>query len=83
VENLKGTLGFDNSFAISSLGRSRGLGIYRNNNICMQILPFSQYHNDVIVKEGNLDPWRLMCVYGEAQTNERYKTWDLLKFIKS
>lgn len=26
---------------------------------------------------------RLTYVYGEVQTNERFKTWDMLKFIKS
>jgi exonuclease III len=32
VEGLKGTLGFDNAFAVSSSGRSGGLGIFLNNN---------------------------------------------------
>ena len=31
VEDLKTTLGFDNSFAVSSSGRSGGLGIFWNN----------------------------------------------------
>lgn len=31
VEGLKSTLGFDNSFAVSSNGRSGGLGIFWNN----------------------------------------------------
>ena len=25
----------------------------------------------------------MTCVFGEAQTAERHKTWDMLKFIKS
>lgn len=29
------------------------------------------------------DPWRLTCVYGEAQTGERFKIWDVLKHIRS
>ena len=29
------------------------------------------------------EPWRLTYVYGEAQTGERFKTWDILKHIKS
>lgn len=33
VEGLKTTLGCDNAFAVSSLGRSSGLAIYWNNNI--------------------------------------------------
>lgn len=83
VEGLKCTLGFDNVFAVSSDGRSGGLGIFWTNKVRVQILPYSQFHIDVIISEDNREPWRLTCVYGEAQTAERHKTWDLLKFIKS
>jgi hypothetical protein len=31
----------------------------------------------------DLEPWRLTCVYGEAQVKERQKTWDMLKFMKT
>jgi hypothetical protein len=41
VENLKNTLGFDCSFAISSAGHSGGLGIFWNNNTRVEILPYS------------------------------------------
>jgi hypothetical protein len=27
--------------------------------------------------------WRLTTMCGEAQTSERFKTWDMLKFIKA
>ena len=33
VENLAGTIGYDNSYAVSSQGRSGGLGIFWNNPI--------------------------------------------------
>jgi hypothetical protein len=45
-------------------------------------LPYSSYHIDVIISEGGADPWRLTCVYGEAQISERHKTWDMIKSIK-
>jgi exonuclease III len=83
VEGLRHTLGYDNAFAVSSSDRSGGLGIYWNNEIKVDILPYSQYHIDAIVTEADGSPWRLTCVYGEAQTRERFKTWDMLKFIKS
>jgi hypothetical protein len=83
VEGLKKTLGYANAFAVSSNGRSGGLGIFWNNNISVTLLPYSQYHIDAIITEGDTDPWRLTCVYGEAQVSERHKTWDMLKFIRS
>ena len=82
VEGLKSSFGFDKSFAVSSTGCSGGLGIFWNNNVSVQILPYSRYHIDVIISEGNSDPWRLTAVYGEAQVVDTYKTWDMLKSIK-
>jgi hypothetical protein len=83
AEGLARRLGFDHSFAVSSTGRSEGLVVFWNNEIKLEILPYSQIHIDAIVIEGTNDPWRLTCVYGEAQVAERHKTWDILKFIKS
>jgi hypothetical protein len=65
------------------LGRSGGLGIFWNNEIKIELLPYSQYHIDAVVTTSDSVPWRLTCVYGEAQGNERHKTWDMLKFIKA
>ena len=68
VEGPASRLGFDKSFAISSTGRSGGLDIFWNNNINVEILPYSQYHIDAVVTIGGEVPWRLTCVYGEANT---------------
>lgn len=38
---------------------------------------------DTIITESGGEPWRLTCVYGEAQFPERHKTWEMLKFIKA
>jgi hypothetical protein len=81
VEALARTLGYDNGFAVSSTGRSGGLGIFWNNEIKLEILPYSRYRIDARITEGVEEPWRLTCVYGEAQTSERYKMWDMMKHI--
>ena len=66
ADNLAGRLGFDRSFAVTSSGHSGGLGLYWNNEIKLDMLSYSQYHIDAIITEGDADPWRLTCVYGEA-----------------
>jgi exonuclease III len=71
VEGLASTLGYDRAFAISSSGRSGGIGIFWNNEINIEILPYSQYHLDAIVSSDLMESWRLTCVYGEAQVRER------------
>jgi hypothetical protein len=83
VEGLARQLGYNQSFAVSSSGRSGGLAMFWNNEINLQILSYSQYHLDAVITERDREPWRLTCVYGEAQVSERFKTWDMLKFIKS
>jgi hypothetical protein len=49
----------------------------------VEILLFSQYHIDARIMERDCEPWRITCVYGEAQVAQRFKTWDMLKHIKS
>ena len=83
VEGLKSTLGYANAFAVNCSGRSGGLGLFWNNEIKLEILPYSHYHIDAIVTEASGNKWQLTRVYGEAQTSERFKTWNMLKFIKS
>ena len=80
VEGLTRTLGYDHAFAVSSSGRSGGLGMFWNDGINVEILPYSQYHIDAIFTETDGSKWRFTCVYGEAQTRERFKTWDMLKW---
>jgi exonuclease III len=61
VEGLARTLGYDRSFAISSSGRSGGIGIFWNNDLRIEILPYSQYTLDAIVSLPNTDPWRAVA----------------------
>jgi hypothetical protein len=81
VESLASSLGFDQAYAVGSDGRSGGLGLFWNNDINITVLGYSKYHIDVSVTGIGVDQWRLTSVYGEAQTNERYKTWDMLRDI--
>jgi hypothetical protein len=57
--------------------------MFWNNETNIEILSYSQYHIDVRVMERGSEPWRLTCVYGEAQVAKCFKTRDMLKFIKS
>lgn len=49
----------------------------------MTVLGSSKYHIDFSVTDLGPAPWRLTCVYGEAQAQDRYKTWDTLKGMAS
>jgi hypothetical protein len=50
VESLAGILGYDRGFAVGSDGRSRGLGIFWNNNITLDGLGYLQYDIDISIE---------------------------------
>ena len=55
VENLASSVGFDNGFAISSVGRSGEIGLFWNNSINIGISGYSDYHVDCeVMNEGNM-----------------------------
>ena len=74
-------MGYDKSFAVSSSERSGGIGIFWKEEIEVEIIGYSDYHIDVDVKELTETQTRITFIYGEAQTQERYKTWDTLRGI--
>ena len=83
VESLAGSIGYDNGYAVSSQGRSGGLGLFWNDPIKIEILGYSAYHIDCSVEEPGASQWRATVFYGEAQTHLRYKAWDVLKGIST
>ena len=76
---MAGSLGYNKSFAVSSSGRSGGLGIFWNDEIKLEVVGYSRYHIDVVMDELVDSKTRVTFVYGEAQVNERYKTWDKMR----
>lgn len=64
VENLACTLGFDNAYAVSSSGRSGGLGMFWYNEINIDVFGYSDYHIDahVTLTLPDTEPWRLTCI---------------------
>ena len=72
VESLKSTLGFDCSFAVSTAGRSGGLA---SSGIIKQEWKFYCILSIALIPYLRMgEPWRLTCVYGEAQVADRHKT---------
>jgi hypothetical protein len=68
-EDLRRTLGYDQSFGVSSDGG--GMCVFWNNSLHLKVVKFSCYHIDMIINGGG-EPWRLTCWYGEATRSERH-----------
>ena len=83
VEGLASTLGFFHTYAIGSSGRSRELCIFWKNPMQLSHRNFSKYHIDMVVREDGKEPWRLTAWYGEANRSLRYRTWDMMRFLKA
>lgn len=76
VENLRYTLGFDNSFSVNREGRSGGLGLFWKNDIIVSVLKYSNYHIDTEIREQGRPPWRMTFVYGEPNRSLRYMGYN-------
>ena len=83
VEGLRSSLGFDFSFGVGSSGRSGGICIFWKNSLDVAIKNYSEYHVDVEVDSLLGVDARFTFVYGEAQVNERFKTWNMMRGIAS
>jgi exonuclease III len=81
LANLARPFGYDNCYAVSSEGRSGGLAMYWNNPLGLDLQSFSKNHIDMKVLDADKDPWRLTCIYGEANRTHRHHTWELLSLL--
>ena len=75
ARNLAFSFGFSRCYTVGSNGRSGGLALYWKDDLSLELIHYSQYHIDMIVKKNGEEPWRLTNIYGEATVSERQKTW--------
>ena len=58
--------------------------MYWDESFEVVLQSFSDRHIDVLIKESpQASAWRVSFVYGEARVENRQKTWDILRRIKS
>src|SRR3954469_9738048 len=70
AELLAHSFGFNKSFAVGSSGRSGCLVLFWNDDINLEIMGSSKHFIDAEIKELGPVPWRLSCIYGEAQLQD-------------
>lgn len=85
AQRLKGVLGFSNSLAVGSEGRSDGLALYWRREVKVKVESVSKSHIDVILSsEATGDKqWRFTGFYGEPKRVNRKDSWYLMRFLRS
>ena len=82
MNKLKWSLGFRNGVAVDCSGRSGGLALWWREGVDVSVRLWCQYYIDAkIVFEGRT--WRFSGIYGEPRTEQRRKTWEILRYLKN
>ena len=83
VENLRNTLGFAGCFAVDSNGLSGGVGLFRSNEVSVEMKNYSVSHIDVVVTKAGMDSpgWRFTGFYGAPRVENRHHSWRFMRTL--
>ena len=83
LEWLRWKLGMTQMMVKDCVGSSGGLVVFWKKELNVTIDCFiSKYHIDMEVQENDGFVWRFTGIYGEPKTDDRDKTWQLLRILK-
>ncbi|XP_074304103.1 uncharacterized protein LOC141638656 [Silene latifolia] len=69
---------------VDSVGRSAGVAILWREGVEVDVISSTAHHIDEAIRGVfNVDEWRLTGVYGWSRHEDKWKTWRLMKDIKS
>jgi exonuclease III len=79
MQRLRWMLGLVNMVVKDCEGQGKGgIAVLWRRGIDVSLRSMSKYHIDVDIEDGGGGSWRFIGVYGEAQSDLRFKTWDTL-----
>lgn len=82
MEKCKYKIGFGNCFATDSEGRNGGVALLWGSDLRLEIKSFSKNHVHVAITQEDNCTWFFMGIYGFLETQNKCKTWQLLRSIK-
>ena len=85
VDGLVRSLGMEGCVGVGSLDRGGGLALLWSREVVVKLESYDKLHIDVTVQlaTNTSMPWRFTGFYGESRQEHRYKSWELLKLLKS
>lgn len=81
IEKLKGSWNL-NGVSVDKNGLSRGLALLWRKHVSLDLLSFSKNHIDSMVRfEEGGNSVRVTGIYGESESWNRGRTWDLIRSL--
>jgi exonuclease III len=80
---IKRKLGVEHMEVVDCEGKGGGIAVLWREGVNLVLRSKSKYHIDMQVETTGEDKWRFTGIYGEAQTELKYKTWELLRSLHS
>lgn len=74
-------LGLTNMLVHKGGGKGGGIAVFWRRGINISLCGMSQYYIDVDVQEESGAKWRFTGVYGESQSDIKWRTWQQLKAL--
>ena len=80
MERLCVIWGYDNCMMVDSIGKGRGLALLWMNEVCLEVLSFSNHHIDSKLGDPACEEtWRFTGFYGYPVAGDRWKSWNILR----
>lgn len=81
---LRDELGFTSCLVVEYEGRSRGLALLWNSEVCVSILSFFKNHIHVTIRSQASDSefWVLTGINDHPEAKNKRKTWKLIRLLE-
>ncbi|XP_074326978.1 uncharacterized protein LOC141664920 [Apium graveolens] len=83
VKKLNKKFGFDNYWAVDSVGRGGGLALLWDNIISCEVVEASSNFIDVHMLDNNTSTWRLTGFHGLPERTRRRELWELIRTLSN
>lgn len=78
IQRLQNKLCFDKSVCFEAQGRAGGLVVFWKEDVELNIIETHEHYVDMHIWENRDLRWRMTCVYGWPEHNNKAKTWETI-----
>ena len=83
MEWLRSKWKYDKCLTVKGIGRVGGLALLWMNEAFVEVISYSQNHIDVLIGEYEYGKrWKFTGFYEDPDTSKRFRSWDLLRYVK-